>query len=110
DANKVTVSKGDKLGKLLKGASLDDVGLYNWGTKDPHEINRALVELVGCRKVADDPLQSELDPALGTGGAIYLPEPWKPDAPLEFGKTHTFKLKKRLPMPAVAITRLTSWF
>jgi hypothetical protein len=110
-SNKLTPTKGQKLAEVIVGATLDDVGLYNWGTKEKAEINRALVELVGCQKVDPaDPLQSELDPALGTGGAIYLPKAWTPTAPLDIGKTHTFKLKKRLPMPAVAITELTPWF
>ena len=111
DANKVVPTAGQTLGEVIGGASLEDVGLFNWGTKDHEEIKRALVELVGCEYFDSvDPLQSELDPALGTGGAIYLPVPWKADGPLDAGKTHTLRLKKRLPMTAVSITALTTWF
>ncbi|WP_164020638.1 hypothetical protein [Pyxidicoccus trucidator] len=107
------------LGKKTLGAildengltgKLDDVGLYNWGTRDPGEINRALVELVGCSKVNDNPLLSEIDPALGTTKVIYKPEPWKPVPALELAKTHTVKVKRRHPVCAVAITKLTRWF
>jgi hypothetical protein len=110
-ANEITVLAGKKLAELIGSATLEDIGLYNWGTKDKAEINRALVELVGCQKVdAADPAQSVLDPTRGKGGKIYRPEVWKPEGALDLGKTHTFTLKKRLPMPAVEITSLTSWF
>lgn len=111
DANKVDVVKGKKLAELIGGASIEEIGLLNWGTKEKPEITRALVELVGCQKLNDaDLLQSELDPALGTGGKMHRPEPWTPTKPLELGATYTFKLKKLEPMPAVAITELTAWF
>lgn len=111
DGNKVDVVAGKKLAELIGGASIEDIGLLNWGTKETPEIGRALVELIGCQKLNDgDLLQSELDPALGTGGKLHRPEPWTPIKPLELEKTYTFKLKKLQPMPAVAITELTAWF
>jgi hypothetical protein len=111
-ANKLVLTKGQTLASLIGSTKLDDVGLYNWGTKDKAEISRALVELVGCERLDEaDPLKSVLDPALGTGGAIHLPEPWKPDEkPLALEKTHTIKLKRRLPVPGVAITKLSAAF
>ncbi|NVJ00076.1 hypothetical protein HV824_18365 [Myxococcus sp. AM009] len=107
------------LGKKTLGAlldehdltgKLDEVALYNWGTRVPAEINRALVELVGCAKVDADPLQSELDPDLGTTKVIYKPVPWQPAPALELEKAHTIKVKRRRPVPAVSITQLTRWF
>ena len=63
DLTKLTPATGQKLGDLLGAATLDEFGLFNWGTKEKPEINRALVELVGCRKVDPaDPSKSELDP------------------------------------------------
>jgi hypothetical protein len=108
-ADKRVPEPGDTLSKVLAGAPLKDVGLYNWGTDNHDAINRALVELVGCRAVKPNPMDSVLDPALGTGGVIHIPKPWKAD-PLALGGAYTFKLKKRLAVPAVAITELTSWF
>jgi hypothetical protein len=112
ESNKLVLTKGQTLGELLTAnglaGQLDKVGLFNWGTKDPAEINRALVELVGCSEVKDDPLQSVIDPALGTTKAIHKPEPWQPE--LAFEKVYTVKVKKRLPATAVAITELTPFF
>jgi hypothetical protein len=109
----VRPTKGQTLDQFLQanelGGKLDLVALFNWGTKDKAQINRALVELVGCSSVhATDPLQSVLDPDLGTTKIIRKPTPWAPA--LEIGKLHTVKLKKRLPATAVAITELTSLF
>ena len=114
DANRKTPTKGHTLRQFLTAegldGKLDDVGLYNWGTKDPAEINRALVELVGCSAVKPDPLDSVLDPGLGAKKVIHVPTPWTPDKPLPLEKTHTVKVKKRLPVPAIAITKMTAWF
>lgn len=110
-ANKLVIAPGQTLGALLTANQLADkldiVALYNWGTKIPAEINRALVELVGCSRIDVDPLKSKLDPRLG-GGEIYKPVPWTPKLAVE--KTYLVKLKKRLPVTAVAITELTLFF
>lgn len=114
DTKKKVPTKGQTLRQFLAAhgltGKLDEVALANWATKDPAEINRALIEIVGCEDVKPDPLDSVLDPALGALGAIFLPQEWKPDAPLALEKTHTIKLKKRLPMPAIGITKTTAWF
>ena len=52
----------------------EEVALFNWGTKETPEVLRAVVELVGCRKVHDNPYQCELDPAKGLKGKVYLPK------------------------------------
>ncbi|WP_164018518.1 hypothetical protein [Pyxidicoccus trucidator] len=112
DAPKLTITKGHTLRQLLLAngldGQLDTVGLYNWGTKDPAEINRALVELVGCSSVAVDPLDSVLDPGRGTKQPLLKPVPWTPTLAVE--KVHTVKVKRRLPPTAVAITELTAFF
>jgi hypothetical protein len=114
DKNKLTVVKEQTLGEFLQenglGGQLEKVALYNWGTKEAKEINRALIELVGCKEAKDDPLQSILDPALGTTPALYKPEAWKPDGALPLEKPLTVKVRKRLPVPAVSFTKLTRWF
>jgi hypothetical protein len=112
--NKLTVTKQQTLGEFLNenglGGQLEKVALYNWGTKEAKEINRALIELVGCKEVKDDPLQSLLDPALGTNPSLYKPEVWKPDGALPLEKPVSVKVRKRLPVPAVSFTKLTRWF
>ena len=93
------------------GLTYDELVLYNWGTKERSEVNRALVELVGCSQVADDPQDSKLDPALGTKKTILIPKPYTCALTADqLKKTHVIKVKRRLPVPAVSITKLTSWF
>ncbi|QDE71106.1 hypothetical protein BHS09_31310 [Myxococcus xanthus] len=114
DSNKIDVTHPQTLGELLdtNGLSgrLNDVALYNWGTLVPVEINRALVELVGCARPETDPLASLLDPALGPKPFIHKPEPWKPAAPLALDTEHTVQVRRRFPAPAVSIRKLTRWF
>lgn len=113
EATKLVITKGKTLGEVLTENALDGkldlVAQYNWGTKVPAEINRALVELVGCEKLDDKPLLTVLDPARGTGGAICKPEPWT-RGEFAYGKTHTVKVKKRLPATAAAIVKLPAFF
>ena len=89
-----------------------ELALYNWGTKEPAEVNRALIELIGCGKVDDaDPTKSEFAPAAGPGGSpkILLPKLWK-TANLAADKLYTVTVARREPPPAVAITGLSRWF
>jgi hypothetical protein len=112
ESNKITVTQGQTLRQLLQAnglsGKLDTLSLYNWGTKKPAEINRALVELIGCSKIADDPLDSVLNPTRGTKQAMHKPELWT--AELASNKKHSIKLKRRLPPTAVSITELTALF
>jgi hypothetical protein len=90
--------------------TVEEVALFNWGTKEPKEVVRALVELVGCKKADDEPGKCVLDPALGPpGGKILLPKLWKKEG-MAFEQNHTLKVKKWLPATAVAITKLDKWF
>lgn len=88
---------------------LEQVARYNWGTKEPVEINRMLIERLGCQKAEADPLDSELDPAFALDKIVFAPGEWKP-APLELDKQHEVKIRRRRPVPAVAIAKLTSRF
>lgn len=88
----------------------EEVALFNWGTKEPKEVVRALVELVGCKKSDDEPGKCVLDPALGPPGAkILLPKLWKKEG-LAFEQNHQLKVKRWLPATAIAITKLDKWF
>ena len=91
--------------------SVDEVALFNWGTKEPKEVVRALVELIGCKEVdLADPGKCTLDPARGPGGGkILLPKVWKKDG-LAFEKPHVLKVKQSLPATAISITKLDKWF
>src|SRR5438874_1115531 len=91
----------------------DEVALFNWGTKEPKEVLRALVELIGCKEANEtDPAKSKLDPARGPGGddmKILLPKVWKKEG-LDYEKVHTLKVKRVLPPTAISITSLDKWF
>jgi len=87
----------------------DEVALFNWGTGETPEVLRALVELVGCRKIDPDPYKCELDPAKGLKGKLYLPKVWKMQG-LAFEILHKLLVKQQLPATAVSITSLDPWF
>jgi hypothetical protein len=90
--------------------TLEEVALFNWGTKESKEVVRALVELVGCKEVDDDPAKCKMDPARGPGGGkILLPKLWKKDA-LPYEVIHLLKVKRSLPATAISITSLDKWF
>lgn len=113
-AAKYTVAKGDTLarivaGKCEPGVSWQELARYNWATEVPEEVNRALIEIVGCSRVDPDPSKSLLDPALGTNPQILIPKIFKQSG-LATDQTHTITVRKRLPAPAIRITRLDKWF
>ena len=87
----------------------DEVALFNWGTKEPLEVQRALMELVGCRKLDADPYGCELDPARGTKGKLFLPKVWKKKG-LAYEKQHKLVVKQHQPATAIRITNLSPWF
>jgi hypothetical protein len=101
------------LAKCEAGITWQELAIYNWGTDDPKEVNRALIETVGVRTVDDaDPSKSVLDPALGPDGAagkILLPKTWKKDG-LALEKHHKITIKPLRPAPAIRINTLDKWF
>lgn len=119
DAVAYTVLKDDTLTIILEKAkvhvadlTLSELEIYNWATDEAREVNRALIELIGCSEVNVDPALSKLDPAFGPNEVekkVYLPKLWKSDD-LAIEKTHTITIKQRLPAPAVSITTLDKWF
>ena len=117
DANRITPAEDDTLEKIAAsdkcepGTTWQHLALYNWGTTDPHEVNRALIELVGCKKVdAANPEKSQLDPDLGTTRTLHVPKAWPLPSALAVEKTHTLRLRRRLPPPAAVFTQVDPWF
>src|SRR5450631_4194921 len=87
----------------------DEVALFNWGTREPAEVKRALMELVGCRTLDADPYVCELDPARGTVGMLLLPKVWKKKG-LAYEKLHKLVVKQHQPATAIRIEDLSQWF
>lgn len=108
------VSAGETLGKIVasrcpQGVTWRDVARFNWGTDDPIEVNRALIEMVGCARLQEDPSQTVLDPSRGTNPQILVPRIFQRDG-LSTEQTHTIVVRRLLPAPAISITRLDKWF
>src|ERR1022692_4554682 len=87
----------------------DEVAHFNWGTSEKPEVLRALLELVGCRKIDPDPYKCELDPAKALKVKVYLPKLWKKKG-LAFEKKHKLVVKQTKPLNAVRLTKLSKWF
>lgn len=121
-AEKYKPTRGDTLANIAathpkctaNGVTWQELALFNWATVEPDEVNRALIEIVGCALdgVNGDPSATVMDPAFGPDGGdkeVLIPVVWtKPQLPLE--KVHTLKVRQRKPMPAVRITELSPWF
>ncbi len=99
-----------------------DLALFNWGTTDHREVCRALFESVGWQEVdaygidhPDAPFHHHrpqdiaLEKHENTKGEILIPKP-KVFDDLPQLKTHTVKVKRRLPAVAVGIGFLDKWF
>ena len=107
------VTDGETLESIADGlgATTADLALFNFGTSDPLEVDRALFEIVGARKrTVDDSTYefSSADHARGTG-RILIPKEYAKDG-LAAGKTFIFWLNRLIPMAAVEITQLDKWF
>jgi len=106
--------KGETLAQIANkecepGVSWRELALYNWATDKPKEVNRALIEIVGCSEVKNDPSESVLDPGRGADGRLLIPKIFKRSG-LGTDLTHTITVRKRLPAPAISITHLDKWF
>lgn len=93
--------------------TIDEVALFNWGTKEPKEVLRALVEQFGV-KAADlvAPAKSKLDPARGPGGTpakLLLPKLVEKNG-MAYERVHTLKVKQQKPATAISISELDKWF
>ncbi|MGC8792281.1 MAG: LysM peptidoglycan-binding domain-containing protein [Bryobacteraceae bacterium] len=105
---------GDTLEKIARhrcppGLSWQDLARFNWGTDNPAEVNRALIEIVGCKRLDPDPSQTVLDPARGVKAQILIPRIFRREG-LPTDQSHTIIVRKLLPPPAVSITKLDKWF
>lgn len=92
------------------GVTWRDLALYNWGTDEPDEIQRALLETIGCSKLDSFPPKTVLKPAPGAPAELLVPCPWAAPAPLETKKVHLVHVRRTLPATAIAIRRLSPWF
>lgn len=110
------VSAGDTLASIVERHRSREpeltwqlLAVLNWGTDDPIEVNRALIEIVGCAELREDPSQTVLDPARGTNPQILIPRILRRDG-LATEQTHTIALRSLKPATAIGITRLDRWF
>ncbi len=113
-ASRYRVAQGDTLARIAAekceaGISWRELALYNWGSDDADEVNRALIEIVGCSRIEADPSQSVLDPSLGTNPEILIPKIFRRSG-LAVDQKHTIKVRRRLPATAIRITKLDKWF
>jgi hypothetical protein len=88
----------------------EELALFNWGTKEPDEVNREIVEVIGCDAGDEaNPETVALKPSRGTNDRILLPKILT-RARLDVRKTHTITAKRLLPSPAIEILALDKWF
>lgn len=96
----------------VPGLTWQDFALFNWGTKSPREVNRALAETIGCSTIDyANPGRTAFDTTRGptTTGRIYLPKLWTGADGLAPNQAHTVTVRKRRPPPVVSITMLPRW-
>ncbi len=113
EAKKYRVGDGDTLSSiaLKNGLTWEELALFNWGTTRTDEVNRALVEIVGCQtptRGGSSFIFSGKDSERGTG-EVLVPELYKKGG-LATGQTYTITVDRQRPMPAVSITALDQWF
>ena len=97
DAEKYKVKIGDTLtsiaGKYPDVTDWRALAIYNWGTDNAIEVNRALFENVGCSTVSDDhPEQTVLDPHEDASGEILIPKVWKQEG-IELNKVEITEIE-----------------
>ena len=115
NTTKHPVKKGDTLDKIAQKfsdvASWKELALYNWGTDFPREVNRALIETVGCSKIRwSNPGRTVLNPDPTTPAEILVPKLWKKGSYAQ-KQQHVIRVKPLpLPAPAIKITKLDKWF
>jgi hypothetical protein len=122
-ADKYAPKKGDTLEAVATShkdckpdkITWQEIALYNWGTREAREVNRALIEILGCPLTGVNwtrPEKTLIDPAYAPAGGdktLRIPKLVKKDG-LAVDKTHTMTVRRRKPMPAVRITALSPWF
>ena len=118
-AKKYTVAADDTLASIIKKPDVklsdwEDLAWYNWGTEVKDEVNRALIECIGCSEVNEkNPSKTVLEPPKGETRELLIFKPWTSaelGKDLELDKMHVFKLKPITPANAVSIPTLDQWF
>jgi len=109
-----TVQDGDTLAKIAQANGIANwrvLALYNWGTVEPREVNRALFECVGwAAAVEDHPGNTILKPHADAKKKIRVPKVWK-SADLAVDAVHTIQVKPHpKPPTAIRIRQLDRWF
>jgi len=96
--------------------SWEDLAYFNWVTKDPAEVTRALCERIGSAnseavRMGADPGSLILNPKFGPSAAepILIPKLWKSDA-LQLDKKYTVDVMRRKKACSIGIKNLDKWF
>lgn len=113
EATEHTVADGETLESLATtaGITVAELTLFNYGTSQAKEVDRALFELVGCRTrnaAGTSYVFSSSDGTRGTG-KILIPKKFTA-ADLAAGRTYVAELRPLLPMCAIDIGKLDKWF
>lgn len=88
-----------------------ELALFNWATIDPLEVNRAIIEQLGCLEAEIDwvnPQNTIIRPTV-PNPVIRLPKLYE-QIMLSLNHTYTVKVKDALPAPAIRIESLDKWF
>jgi hypothetical protein len=115
-ATKYQFQDGDTLASVLAAhpdtfLTWQDMALYNWGTAEPREVNRALAETFGVRTMdAADPSKTVLAKHVDAPNPEFFIAKVVTQAGLAAGKTYVAQLKNRLPPAAVGVDSLDRWF
>ena len=113
DSDKYKPKDGDTLTSIAAAyptlADWKELAIFNIGTDDAREVNRALVEQIGCADVAAKAEATVLKP-FAKAKEILIPRPLTLED-LDLTATHVIEVRP-LPLPAVAIgiTTLDKWF
>ncbi len=87
-------------------AGWQQLASFNWGTAVAREVNRALLETVGC--IAIDQADASKT-KLKKGAKILVPEAWAKDG-FAVEDTHTIRIKPMVPAVAIGFVTLDPWF
>jgi hypothetical protein len=116
DTKKYKPKDGDTLASIVTAnpdrfKTWQDLAIYNWGTSEPLEVNRVLIETVGVSAVdAADPSKTTIKVHPDAKNPdLFLAKPWTATG-LATGKTYVVQAQKPKPPTAIAIDSLDRWF
>lgn len=91
------VRSGDTLESIAQVAGLkwQDLAYFNWGTRDPAEVNAHLVSDVGCTRRTADGKNFLFDDG-DSPGVILVPRPWR-QAGLAASRRHVIRVAPLRP-------------